>query len=96
MTAYGGPGGDVGQLPDGQNRIGDTGLPEGQYCIGKYGGLTDSNGRGCILTPPTTQLQCDEGALPTRGFSIGGNGTISYKGEVRVIMCGLQAKAVAD
>ncbi|KAK3073745.1 hypothetical protein LTR53_004381 [Teratosphaeriaceae sp. CCFEE 6253] len=57
INAYtsGGPGGAVGQLGDGQNRIGQKGLPQGKYCIDGSGGLTDANGRGCILTPPTTQ-----------------------------------------
>ena len=82
LTAYGGPGGSVGQLGDGQNRIGDDSLQEGQYCIGSNSGLTDSEGRGCILTPPTTQLQCDKGAKPTPGFSVGGNGTISHNDQV--------------
>ena len=40
LTAYGGPGGPLGQLGDGQNRIGDNGLPEGQYCLGANGGLS--------------------------------------------------------
>jgi hypothetical protein len=31
-----------------------------------------------ILTPPTTQWQCDEGAQPTQGFELSCNGTISY------------------
>ncbi|KAH0019899.1 hypothetical protein KCU78_g6637, partial [Aureobasidium melanogenum] len=56
LTAAGGKTGAVGQLSDGQNRIGQTsGLVTGQatYCINN-GGLTDKNGRGCILTSPTT------------------------------------------
>lgn len=48
LTAYGGPGGPVGQLADGQNRIGDKSLPEGEYCIGPNGGLTDGQGRGML------------------------------------------------
>ncbi|TKA75727.1 hypothetical protein B0A55_05914 [Friedmanniomyces simplex] len=51
----GGPGGPVCQLGDGQNRIGQHGLPQGKYCLDNNGGLTDAHGRGCILTPPTTQ-----------------------------------------
>lgn len=42
-------GSPVGQLPDGQNRIGDNSLPEGQFCI-SGGSITDGSGRGCILT----------------------------------------------
>ncbi|TKA52537.1 hypothetical protein B0A55_11941, partial [Friedmanniomyces simplex] len=51
----GGPSGPVRQLGDGQNRIGQHGLPQGKYCLDNNGGLTDASGRGCILTPPTTQ-----------------------------------------
>ncbi|EME49621.1 hypothetical protein DOTSEDRAFT_20053 [Dothistroma septosporum NZE10] len=80
VTAEGGPGGQVDQLFDGQNRIGQTGLPEGQYCINANGGLTDSNGRGCILTPPTGQWQCDAGATPTPGFSVGSDGKLAVNG----------------
>lgn len=80
LTAEGGPGGRVDQLFDGQNRIGQTGLPEGQYCINGNGGLTDSHGRGCIITPPTGQWQCDAGATPTPGFSVGSDGKIAMNG----------------
>jgi hypothetical protein len=55
--------GPIGQLYDGQNRVGG-GLPLGHYTIkyGLKGGvIVDKNGRGCILTPPTTQFQCDQG-----------------------------------
>ena len=82
LDAYGQFGGPVSQLGDGQNRIGDESLPEGQYCIGQDGSLTDGAGRGCIWTPPTTQFQCDVGATPDAGFSVGGNGTLSFRGEV--------------
>lgn len=49
LSASGGASGSIGQLSDGQNRIGG-GLPVGQYCIGSNGGITDGQGRGCILT----------------------------------------------
>ncbi|KAF2723944.1 hypothetical protein K431DRAFT_310659 [Polychaeton citri CBS 116435] len=35
----------VQQLGDGQNRISQSNLPEGQYCIDSHGGVTDSYGR---------------------------------------------------
>ena len=63
LQAYGKASGPIGQLFDGQNRIGGK-LPLGYYTIkyGPKGGvINDKNGRGCILTPPTTQFQCDEG-----------------------------------
>lgn len=49
LTASGGASGSVGQLSDGQNRIGG-GLMPGSYCIDSMGGITDASGRGCILT----------------------------------------------
>ncbi len=49
LTASGGASGTVGQLMDGQNRIGG-GLPAGSFCIDANGGITDGSGRGCILT----------------------------------------------
>ena len=60
-TKLGSTHGAIGQLGDGQNRIGD-GYPKGEYRI-KDGKVWDKHGRGCILTPPTTQWQCDEGAI---------------------------------
>lgn len=50
LTASGGASGDVGQLGDGQNRVGDSSLPPATYCIDSSGSITDSSGRGCILT----------------------------------------------
>lgn len=49
VTASGGASGTVGQLSDGQNRIGG-GLSPASYCISPSGVITDSSGRGCILT----------------------------------------------
>lgn len=50
ITASGGASGDLGQLDDGQNRIGDNSLSPATYCIDSSGGITDESGRGCILT----------------------------------------------
>jgi len=86
LTASGGASGTLGQLSDGQNRIGG-GLPAAQYCIDSNGGITDGSGRGCILTPPTTQFQCDVGASPTTGFSVGCDGTLSYNGNSNFVAC---------
>ncbi|KAL1850857.1 hypothetical protein Plec18170_006694 [Paecilomyces lecythidis] len=86
LTASGSASGTVGQLDDGQNRIGG-GLPPAQYCIDSAGGITDGHGRGCILTPPTTQFQCDEGAKPTNGFSIDSDGTVQYNGSPQFVAC---------
>ncbi|KAF2020199.1 hypothetical protein BU24DRAFT_448532 [Aaosphaeria arxii CBS 175.79] len=51
--------GQIKQLDDGQNRIGG-GRTLGTYHI-VNGSVWDEHGRGCILTPATTQWQCDEG-----------------------------------
>ncbi|KIA75464.1 GPI anchored cell wall protein [Aspergillus ustus] len=86
LTASGGASGTVGQLDDGQNRIGGN-LPPGQYCIDSNGSITDGSGRGCILTPPTTQFQCDEGASPSPGFSVNSNGQLEYDGSTDFVAC---------
>lgn len=86
LKASGEQSGTIGQLDDGQNRIGG-GLSPATYCIND-GAITDSNGRGCILTPPTTQFQCDEGATPTEGFSVSGEGEVQYNGSSKFYACG--------
>lgn len=48
LTASGGQSGTIGQLDDGQNRIGG-GLPAANFCFDN-GTITDSAGRGCLLT----------------------------------------------
>jgi hypothetical protein len=50
LNASGGMTGSVGQLTDGQNRIGDNSLSPAQFCISSDGSITDGSGRGCILT----------------------------------------------
>lgn len=50
LSASGGVSGTIGQLGDGQNRV-RGGLPPAQFCIDSNGAITDSSGRGCILTP---------------------------------------------
>ncbi|KAI1829189.1 hypothetical protein DTO027I6_9914 [Penicillium roqueforti] len=69
------------------NRIGDNSLSPAQYCIDSKGAITDSNGRGCILTPPTTQFQCDEGASPTPGFSLSSEGGLEYNDSKDFVAC---------
>ncbi|CAI7580775.1 unnamed protein product [Penicillium glandicola] len=87
LTSSGGASGELGQLSDGQNRIGDNTLQPAQYCIDSNGAITDSKGRGCILTPPTTQLQCDEGAIATPGFSINSKGQLKYNNSPEFVAC---------
>lgn len=86
VTASGGTSGTVGQLDDGQNRVGG-GLPPATYCITPGGTITDGSGRGCILTPPTTQFQCDVGATPTPGFSVNSSGDLTYNGSSHFVAC---------
>ncbi|KAF2998192.1 hypothetical protein E8E13_004305 [Curvularia kusanoi] len=86
LKASGGQSGVLGQLGDGQNRVGG-GHPTGCYCLSSEGGFTDSNGRGCILTPPTTQFQCDVGAKPTNGFAVGSSGSVTYNGSSKFYAC---------
>lgn len=78
ISASGAVTGTLGQLDDGQNRVNGP-LSPAEYCISDSS-ITDASGRGCILTPPTSQFQCDTGATPTSGFSIGCDGTIAYNG----------------
>jgi hypothetical protein len=49
LTASGGQSGTIGQLDDGQNRIGG-GLTAVVFSINNNGSVMDSAGRGCILT----------------------------------------------
>jgi hypothetical protein len=48
---------------------------------------TDPIFSGCILTPPTTQFQCDVGASPTTGFAIGSGGGVTYNGNGKFYAC---------
>ena len=48
LDASGAVTGSVGQLSDGQTRVGG-GLPPSEFCIADSG-ITDSEGRGCFFT----------------------------------------------
>lgn len=85
LTASGAQAGPVGQLSDGQNRVHGN-LPIGQYCM-NGGTITDGHGRGCILTPPTTQFQCDQGAIPQDGFSVSNSGLLQYNSSAQFHVC---------
>ncbi|BCS01055.1 putative GPI anchored cell wall protein [Aspergillus luchuensis] len=86
LTASGDASGTIGQLGDGQNRIGG-GLPATQFCIDSNGGITDSSGRGCVVTSETTQFQCDLGKSPMSGFSITSSGELEYNGDADFVAC---------
>lgn len=49
LTASGGETGTLGQLTDGQVRLGDTTLSAAEFCISNSI-ITDSEGRGCVVT----------------------------------------------
>lgn len=87
LTGAGGTSGPISQLADGQNRAGASGLHTPTYTIGANGAITDEDGRGCILTAPTTQFQCDLGASPIIGFSIGCDGRLSHNGSTQFLAC---------
>ncbi|KAF2089597.1 hypothetical protein K490DRAFT_37086 [Saccharata proteae CBS 121410] len=86
LTSSGGVSGSMSQLSDGQNRVGGSGGSAATYCINN-GAITDSNGRGCILTGATTQFQCDSGSSPTTGFSISSSGELEYNGSGTFYAC---------
>ncbi|TVY15733.1 hypothetical protein LARI1_G006054, partial [Lachnellula arida] len=86
LTAAGGQTGTIGQLSDGQNRIGG-GLSPATFTINN-GSITDAAGRGCILTTSIGQFQCDQSATPASGFSIGSNGTLAHSGSSTFYACG--------
>jgi len=101
LTASGGESGTIGQLSDGQNRIGG-GLSAATFTFNN-GGIVDSAGRGCILTRKVTvnttsfradsfaasveQFQCDQGVGPTYGFTIDSNETLTYSGSSVFYAC---------
>ena len=53
--------------------------------------IAELDGGRTLLTivseEPTTQIQCDEGKQPTRGFSIGANNTLQYQGNSSFYAC---------
>lgn len=46
--------GSLGQLTDGQSRVGDNSLSQSLFCINSTGVITDSTGKGCIITREST------------------------------------------
>ncbi|TIA36457.1 hypothetical protein D6C78_05415 [Aureobasidium pullulans] len=78
-------GGSLGQISDGQNRFG-PGQSGASYCINN-GQIIDKKGRGCVITGPTDQFQCDQGASPTEGFSITSSGQVEFNGDDQFYAC---------
>ena len=83
LKASGGVSATMGQLSDGQNRIGGDYKPV-TYCI-KNGGITDSFDRGCHIVPANAQFQCDA-YTETSGFSIS-NGQLEYSSNSTFFAC---------
>jgi hypothetical protein len=55
--------GPINQIDDGQLNL-DTnyhGLGRVELCLHHNGIVTDANGKGCIITSPQSQFQCDYG-----------------------------------
>ncbi|KAH7371761.1 hypothetical protein BKA64DRAFT_767993 [Cadophora sp. MPI-SDFR-AT-0126] len=76
----------AGQLDDGQIRL--NGTQEVSTFYINNGQITDSKGRGCIITEaPSTQIQCDEGKTAAQGFSIDSNNILSWKGRSQFSAC---------
>lgn len=55
ITASGDKSGSLGQLSDGQVRVGDDSLSAATFCL-SGGVITDSEGRGCVITSKTSLL----------------------------------------
>jgi hypothetical protein len=63
ISAIGLANGLIGQLSDGQCRIGGGYAPSKFNLDHSSGLMTDRNGWGCITTPgQVSQIQCDQGA----------------------------------
>ncbi|KAI1806495.1 ubiquitin 3 binding protein But2 C-terminal domain-containing protein [Daldinia bambusicola] len=77
LTMPNGHNGTVGQLADGQIRVGSDMTPSLFTWFGDY--FTDYRGRGCWWTPPSLVLQCDLNQAPNHGFVIGCYGGVSYQ-----------------
>ncbi|OTB00747.1 hypothetical protein M426DRAFT_37782, partial [Hypoxylon sp. CI-4A] len=80
--------GQVGQYDGGQTKAGLSGTSVVQSGFVQNGDtISDSQGRGCWWTPPSTVLQCDVGQVPEGGFSIGCNGEVTYNGQSTFWQC---------
>ncbi|OCK73791.1 hypothetical protein K432DRAFT_447644, partial [Lepidopterella palustris CBS 459.81] len=86
LEAHGYAHGHIGQLSDGQCRIGG-GHDHSTFCINKHSGtIKDSTGRECIVTE-VGQFQCDSGSHGSPGFSFGGDNSVSYDGQNEFWAC---------
>ncbi|KAJ5274105.1 hypothetical protein N7478_009230 [Penicillium angulare] len=86
LTASGGASGSLGQLDDGQVRVGDSSLSTAEFCLSNTI-ITDSEGRGCVITSETTQFQCDEGSTGTSGFYLTSSGLLRFDSSSSFVAC---------
>ncbi|KAJ5906050.1 uncharacterized protein N7473_002966 [Penicillium subrubescens] len=86
LTASGDKSGSLGQLSDGKVRVGDNSLSAAKFCL-SGGVITDSEGRGCVVTSETTQFQCDAGSAGTSGFSLSSSGSLEFNGSSSFVAC---------
>jgi len=85
LCASGAVNGTVGQIADGQNRVGGP-LPPAKFCI-TGSSISDAQGRGCLVTLGVTQWQCDLNRPPVGGFNIGDGGQLAYNGSSTFYEC---------
>ncbi|KAI8964626.1 ubiquitin 3 binding protein But2 C-terminal domain-containing protein [Daldinia sp. FL1419] len=85
LIAASGHNGSVGQLADGQIRVGSDLTPSLFTWFGDA--FVDLRGRGCWWTPPTLVLQCDSNQQPNHGFVIGCYGGVSYQHQSVFYQC---------
>lgn len=75
--------GGLGQFTDGQNRVG-PGYGGAEYCYyAADQSIVDASGRGCVISGPTSQYQCDAGvtaATAASGITIAANSSIEHNG----------------
>ncbi|KAG5968001.1 hypothetical protein E4U58_002044 [Claviceps cyperi] len=76
--------GSLGQVSGGHIRFGD--LEQVTFRL-EDGKLRDSEGHGCLWTPPAHVLQCDKDQAPESGFEIGCDGRISFHGQSNFYYC---------
>lgn len=81
--------GSLGQLDDGQNRVG-PGFSGANYCLSS-GTIYDSKGYACVIAMPQTQFQCDLNGTPTPGFAVTSAGLLAYNGNTTFYECAATA-----
>lgn len=65
LTASGDKSGSLGQLSDGQVRVGDNSLSAAKFCL-SGGVITDSEGRGCVVTSKISPFSSSSSSITNR------------------------------